>query len=83
MKSVPFNQKKQTILAYVSKLEDGAEVDRLLRIISSDLSENELFGLTDEHLAIVNQRREIHLAGESKSFSLEDVIVNARNSRLK
>ena len=83
MKSVPFNQKKQTILTYVSNLEDGAEVDRLLRIISSDLSENELFGLTDEHLAIVNQRREIHLAGESKSFSLEDVIVNARNSRLK
>ena len=51
------------------------------RIISSDLSENELFGLTDEHLAIVNQRREMHLAGESKSFSLEEVIVNARNSR--
>ena len=79
MKSVPFNQKKQAILAYVSKLEDGAEVDRFLRIISSDLSENELFGLTDEHLAIVNQRREMHLAGESKSFSLEEVIVNARN----
>ena len=83
MKSVPFNQKKQTILTYVSNLEDGAEVDRLLRIISSDLSENDLFGLTDEHLAIVNHRREMHLAGESKSFSLEDVIVNARNSRLK
>ena len=81
MKSVPFNQKKQTILAYVSKLEDDAEVDRLLRIISSDLSENDLFGLTDEYLAIVNHRREMHLAGESKSFPLEDVIVNARNSR--
>lgn len=83
MKSVPFNQKKQTILTYVSKLEDGAEVDRLLRIISSDLSENELFGLTDEHLAIVNQRREMHLAGVSKSFSLEEVMMDARNSRLK
>ena len=79
MKSVPFNQKKQTILTYVSKLEDGAELDRLLRIISSDLSENELFGLTDEHLAIVNQRREMHLARESKSFSLEEVMMNARN----
>jgi hypothetical protein len=83
MKSVPFNQKKQTILAYVSKLEDDAEVDRLLRIISSDLSENELYGLTDEHLAIVNQRREMHLAGESNSFSLEEVIISARNSILK
>ena len=79
MKSVPFNQKKQTILTYVSKLEDGAELDRLLRIISSDLSENELFGLTDEHLAIVNQRREMYLARESKSFSLEEVMMNARN----
>ena len=78
MKSVPFNQKKQAILAYVSKLEDGPEVDRLLRIISSDLSENELFGLTDEHLAIVNQRREMHLAGETKSFSLEEVMMNAK-----
>ena len=79
MKSVPFNQKKQAILTYVSKMEDGAEVDRLLRIISSDLSEKELFGLTDEHLEIVNQRREMHLSGESNSFSLEEVIVNARN----
>ena len=78
MKSVPFNQKKQAILAYVSKLEDGPEVDRLLRIISSDLSENELFGLTDEHLAIVNQRREMHLAVETKSFSLEEVMMNAK-----
>ena len=78
MKSVPFNQKKQTILTYVSNLEDGAEVDRLLRIISSDLSENELFGLTDEHLAIVNQRREMHLAGESKSFSLEELMMIAK-----
>ena len=83
MKSVPFNQKKQTILAYVSNLEDGAEVDKLLRIISSDLSENELFGLTDEHLEIVNQRREMHLSGESNSFSLEEVMMNARNSGLK
>ncbi len=78
MKSVPFNQKKQAILAYVSKLEDVTEVDRLLHIISSDLSENELFGLTDEHLAIVNQRREMHLAGETKSFSLEEVMMNAK-----
>jgi len=83
MKTVPFNQKKQTILEYVSKLEDGAEMDKLLRIISSSLTENELYGLTDEHLAIVNQRRDMHFSDESKSYSLEEVMMNARNSRLK
>ena len=83
MRSIPLNQKKKTILDYVSKLEDGAEMDKLLRIISCSLSENELYGLTNEHLDIVNQRREMHLTGASKYFSIEEVMMNARNSRLK
>ena len=83
MRSIPLNQKKQAILDYVSKSEDAAEMDKLLRIISSSLSENELYGLTNEHLEIVNQRREMHRSGESNSFSLEEVMMNARNSRLK
>ena len=83
MNSQSFNIKKQAILDYVSKSEDAAEMDKLLRIISSSLSENELYGLTNEHLEIVNQRRKMHLSGESKSFSLEEVMMNARNSGLK
>jgi hypothetical protein len=83
MRIIPFNKKKQTVLEYVSKLEDSDEIDKLLRIISSSLSENELYGLTNEHFAIVNQRRDLHFSGESKSFSLEEVMNNARNSGLK
>lgn len=58
-------------------------MDKLLRIISSTLSENELYGLTNQHLDIVNQRRDKHFAGESKSYSLDEVMMNARNSKKK
>ena len=83
MRSASINHKKKSVLEYIASLEDGAELDKFLRIITSTIHENEVLGLTDEHLAIINQRRELHLSGASKSFTFDEVIENARNSRLK
>lgn len=41
-----------------------------------------VFGLTDEHKRIVDQRIARHLSGESKSFTWDEVKANARNARL-
>lgn len=83
MRIEPFNKKKQIVLDYISKLEDGEELDKLLRIISSDLDENNVFGLNEHHLEIVNQRRDLHFTNQSKSFALEEVLSNARKTMIK
>ena len=40
-----------------------------------------LFGLTDDHKKILDERRAKHLSGESKSYTLEEVKARARASR--
>ena len=77
------SKKKQTVLDYVSKLEDRDELDKLLRIISSDLDENNVFGLNEKHLEVVNQRRDLHISNQSKSFTIEEVLSNARKTMTK
>ncbi len=51
---------------------------------STKIEENEsgIFGLTDEHKQIIDQRIAKHLSGESKSFTWDEVKENARNNRL-
>lgn len=83
MRLDPLSKKKQTVLDYVSKLEDGDELDKLFRIISSDLDENNLFGLNQNHLEVVNQRRDLHFSNLSKSFTVEDVLLNAKKTMIK
>ena len=39
-----------------------------------------IYGLTDEHQQIVEQRIARHISGESKSFSWEEVKANARQA---
>ena len=77
------SKKKQTVLDYVSKLEDGDELDKLLRIISSELDENNVFGLNENHLEIANHRRNLHFSNQSKSFTVEEVLSNARKTMTK
>ena len=50
-------------------------------IQSKELDESGDFGLTTEHKQIIKQRRINHLTGKSRSFSLEEVKANARNSK--
>lgn len=44
--------------------------------------ENIAFGLSDEHKNILDERRAKHLNGESKSYTLKEVITRARSSRI-
>ncbi len=39
-----------------------------------------IFGLTDEHQQIIEQRIANHLSGESKSYTWEEVKANARKA---
>lgn len=45
-------------------------------------TDNGIYGLTDEHKKILDERRAQHLSGESKSYTLEEVKAHARASRI-
>lgn len=70
---------KNTVKAYI----DTADI-RLLKMIkalveSYQNDEQELL-LSEEQYKMIDQRREAHLKGESKSFTWEQVKQNARNA---
>ncbi len=65
------NAKANALLIYLKTL-DFVDVEEI---------EHEDFVLTEEHLKIVNETRQNHLSGRSKSYSWEELVHNARKSR--
>ena len=68
---------RDLISQYVSTADE-----RLLKIVKAVMEsyhEDELT-LTEEQYKILNERRERHLKGESKSFTWEEVKQNARRA---
>ncbi|MBL1279082.1 MAG: addiction module protein [Fluviicola sp.] len=49
---------------------------RTLEFVNEDKSD---FVLTDAHLEILNERRQNHLSGKSKSYTLEEVMNSLGN----
>lgn len=56
--------------------------ERLLKIVKAVMESyrEDEFTLTEEQYKILDQRRERHLKGESKSFTWEEVKQNARRA---
>lgn len=48
---------------------------------AEEIDDTNIFGLTEEHKKILDERRAKHLSGESKSYTLEEVKAHARASR--
>lgn len=76
----------------VSLTLSDSEFDKFMNLLKSFKSaknvqskeieaDDTIFGLTDEHKKIVDQRIARHLSGESKSLTWEEVKANARSSK--
>lgn len=85
-----YNTKKENIMATsdlrntVKEYINTADI-RLLKMIkalaeSYQSDEQETFTLSEEQYQIMDMRREVHLKGESKSFTWEQVKQNAINA---
>ena len=59
------------IKTYVDDVDDQ-KVKALYTLLESEIEESSSFRLTKEHLAILDKEHELHLAGKTKSYSLEE-----------
>ena len=62
------------------KFMDSLKSFKSANILKSKHVDSDIFGLTDEHQNIIEERIARHLNGESKSYSWEEVKANARKT---
>jgi hypothetical protein len=55
--------------------------ESVLRKLRKILEKNQIPDLTSEEYSIIDQRKENHLAGKSKSFTWKEVKQNVRSSK--
>jgi hypothetical protein len=71
-----------SVMERIWNLLTPSETKTKKKTLTDKETNNGIFGLTDEHKKILNERRAQHLSGESKSYTLEEVKAHARASRI-
>lgn len=70
---------RTTVKGYVNTAD--TKLLKMIKALAESYLENEQgFSLTEEDYHNMDNRREAHLSGKSKSFSWEEVKQNARNA---
>ena len=68
MTTVAIRQKLMTYLADA----DDSKVKALYTLLEKEIQDDNTFVLTDEQLQILDKEREMHLSGQTKSYSREE-----------
>jgi hypothetical protein len=58
-------------MSYLADADDS-KVNALYTLLERDIQEEEVFTLTNEQLDILKKEREMHLNGQSKSYSRQE-----------
>lgn len=67
-------------MIYLADADDN-KLKALYTILEDNIEETNSFVLTKEHLKILNEERELHISGKSKSYSLEEATQIIRGKR--
>jgi len=59
---------RQKLISYLADADDS-KVNAIYTLVENDIQEEPAFFLTDEQLAILDEERELHLSGQTKSYS--------------
>lgn len=62
---------RQKLITYLADAEDS-KVNALYNLLEKDVEEKTAFILSNEHLSILEEERELHLNGLSRSYSREE-----------
>jgi hypothetical protein len=62
---------RKKLMTYLADADDN-KVKALYTLLEKELQQDELSVLTDEHLQILEREREMHINGQSKSYSREE-----------
>jgi len=62
---------RQKLMTYLADADDS-KVKALYTLLEKELQEEDTFVLTDEQLQILDKEREMHINGQTKSYSREE-----------
>jgi hypothetical protein len=62
---------RKKLMTYLADADDS-KVKALYTLLEKEIQQDESFALTDEQLQILEKEREMHINGESKSYSREE-----------
>ncbi|QEC75928.1 hypothetical protein [Mucilaginibacter ginsenosidivorax] len=62
---------RQKLMSYLADADDS-KVNALYKLLERDIQEEEVFTLSNEQLDILKKEREMHLSGQSKSYSRQE-----------
>jgi hypothetical protein len=62
---------RQKLMTYLADADDS-KVKALYTLLEKEIQEEDTFVLTDEQLQILDKEREMHINGQTKSYSREE-----------
>jgi hypothetical protein len=62
---------RQKLMTYLADADDS-KVKAIYTLVEGDINKEDTFKLTDEQLQILDTEREMHLAGETKSYTRQE-----------
>jgi hypothetical protein len=71
---------RQKLMTYLADADDS-KVNALYTLLQNDIKQEDAFILTAEQFQILEKERELHLSGESKSYTREEANQIIRGQR--
>jgi hypothetical protein len=62
---------RQKLITYLADADDG-KVRALYTLLEKEIGDEPAFQLTDEQINFLNTERELHMSGQSKSYTREE-----------
>lgn len=62
---------RQKLISYLADADDS-KIKAIYILLENDIQGEDTFKLTDEHLQILDEEREMHVNGKTKSYSREE-----------
>lgn len=62
---------RQRLITYLSDAEDH-KIKAIYTLLKREIEDEQSFSLSEEHLDIIERERDLHLKGETKSYSKQD-----------
>ncbi|MEO7213397.1 hypothetical protein [Mucilaginibacter sp.] len=71
---------RQKLMSYLADADDS-KIKAIYTLLAPNIDKESEFKLTDEQFAILEKEREMHLSGETKSYSRQETFEIIRGQR--
>jgi hypothetical protein len=71
---------RSRLMSYLANADDS-KIKAVYTLLEKDIEEKEVFVLSDEQLEILERERELHLSGQTKSYTRNDALQIIKGER--